>query len=90
MIPPEIAGMAFTRVETRILEMMSDGGPYTIQMLRPCLRDVELAQDIIVQQHISNIRKKIVISRLRICSGKEKGQLTFRLVSLLYTAPVIV
>jgi hypothetical protein len=48
----------FTKVEKRILDVLSDGLPHRKEELHPCLSD-ELGPVTNAQRHISSIRKKI-------------------------------
>lgn len=78
-IPAEIVGLTYTNTERYIVEALSDGRPKTQQELGTWDSQV---QELTVQVHICNIRKKINESRYRIYSGYENNKLVYRLVTL--------
>ena len=79
-IPHEIMGIKYTNIERNLMEKLSDGEPYTVDELK--MHD-PLAEDIAMQVHIHNIRKKIVLSHYRIHAGNENRRMVYRLVKIL-------
>lgn len=56
----------FTKVEQRMLEVLSDGLPHSRKELHACLYD-ELSRISSIRYHLSNIRKKLPDGETVIC-----------------------
>lgn len=74
----------FTPTQQRMVDLLADGLPHPRQQLRECLYD-ELSEFSVVQNHISDIRKKLLLRGEYIVCELRGYQICYRHVRLLHS-----
>lgn len=72
----------FTRTESDIHQLLSDGLPHSYTEIRKCLWD-EMATKSVIQMHISNLRKKVQAKGMDILPQFINRVFHYRMVRLL-------
>lgn len=80
MIPAEIAGLRFTAIERQIMMILSDGHAHDPADL---LIWDKMADEVCLDTHIYNLRRKLDGSRYRIYRGIDGSKSAYRLTVLM-------
>lgn len=76
-------GLGLTRVQRRMLTVLSDGTPHRIEELRRCLAD-DLSSLATVHVHICGLRKLLATQNTGVSCTRLMGETTYQLVRLSY------
>lgn len=74
--------LMFTKTETRIIKLLSDGMPHERREMLECLLDVQ-ARYINLQNHVVRLRQKLRTRNEEIVCELRKGSIYYRHVKLL-------